>query len=152
MRCKRQGMGRATQVCEGAVRNGSEDRSQLPNNTHFSSGIFANANWLDPVFEFPPTPFPVNHRYETVEGGRYGFGGTVFHPDTEPRWVFAFIDAGGRSAHSLTPWAVPALNLQRGHRPLEYVLAIPQKLGCGIHLRGRGAIGSPNTSRRLHCI
>src|ERR1700740_1306432 len=25
---QRQGMGRATQVCEGAVRNGSEDRSQ----------------------------------------------------------------------------------------------------------------------------
>jgi hypothetical protein len=42
--------------------------------------------------------------------------------------MVAFAGAAGWFAHSLTPWAVPALNSERGHRPLEYVLAIPPKL------------------------
>jgi hypothetical protein len=74
-------------------------RSNLPNNAHFSGGILTNANWLGPVFKFPPSPFPINHRHETVEVVRDGFGVTVFHPDTEPRRMLALIGAGGWFAH-----------------------------------------------------
>jgi len=34
-----------------------------------------------PIFEFPPTSFPINHRHETVEGGRNGAKLAVLHPD-----------------------------------------------------------------------
>ena len=81
------------------------------NNTHFSGGILANANWFDAIFEFPPTPFPVNHRHETVEGEGNGFGYAIFQPHPEPCWVFAFIGAGGWSAHLFVPWANPALEV-----------------------------------------
>ncbi len=81
--------------------------TKLPHNTHFSGGILANTNRLDTVFEFLPTPVPVNHRHETIEGGGNGFGDAVFHPHTEPCWVFAFIGARGWSAHLFVPWANP---------------------------------------------
>src|ERR1700751_741985 len=79
--------------------------ANLPDDAHFSGGVFANANRLRAVLEFLPTSFPVNHRNETVEGGRNRFGAAVFYPDTEPCWMFTFIGAGGWTAHLFAPWA-----------------------------------------------
>ena len=83
--------------------------AKLSDDAHLSGGILANANWFGTVFEFPPAPFPVNHRYETVEGGKNRFGRTVFHPHAKPRRVLSFIRAGGWFAHPFAPRAVAAL-------------------------------------------
>jgi hypothetical protein len=107
--------------------------TQLPQDAHFSGGILANANWFIPIFEFPPTPFPINHGHKTVEGRRNGFGCAVFHPHTEPRRMFTFIGAGGWSAHSFILWANPALEV-RGVLPIrrnwtsKHLAKIPLKL------------------------
>ena len=82
---------------------------KLLNNTHLSGGILANTNRLDAVFEFPPTPVPVNFRYKTVEGRRNTFGAAIFHPHPETCWMVSFIGAGSGSAHYFAPWAVGAL-------------------------------------------
>jgi hypothetical protein len=83
--------------------------AKLPKNTHLSGGIFANTNWLDAVFKFPPTPIPINPRNETIESGSNRFWSAVLQPDTESRRMFTFIDTGRRSAHSFVLWANPAL-------------------------------------------
>jgi hypothetical protein len=81
----------------------SEPRTQaaarLPYDSHFSRSLLANANRLSPVFEFPPTPVPINHRHEAVKCGRNRLRVTVLYPDTQSRLMFAFIDAGGWFAH-----------------------------------------------------
>ena len=87
--------------------------NQLPNNAHLSGGILANANRLDAVFEFPPTPFPVNHWHEAIESRRHRFWSAVPQPHAEPCWMFPFIGAGGWSAHLFILLANPALEVLR---------------------------------------
>jgi hypothetical protein len=93
--------------------------TKLPEDADFSGGIFANANRLVLIFEFPPMPVPINHRYEAVEGGRNGVRRAVFHPHTESRLMFAFIDAVDWLEHSFTSRAVPALNSKRERCPIQ---------------------------------
>jgi hypothetical protein len=95
--------------------------TKLPHNTHLSGGILANTNWFDTVLEFLPTPVPVNHRHEAVEGGRNAFGSAIFHPHPEPCWMFTVVRAGGRSAHYFAPWALSAV-FCRERCLLEYAL------------------------------
>jgi hypothetical protein len=88
--------------------------AKLSDDAHFPGSILANANWLIPIFEFPPAPVPINHGHKTGEGGGNGFGVAVLHPDTEPRLMFSFIDAGGWFAHLFTPLTLSALNSLAG--------------------------------------
>jgi len=97
--------------------------ADLPDDVHFPGGILANANWLVPISEFPPAPVPINHGYKTGEGGRNRLRVAVLHPDTEPRLMFSFIDAGGWFAHFIRPLGpVPAPKVRR----LPLAETIPQ--------------------------
>jgi len=78
--------------------------AKLPDDAHFPGGILANTNWLVPIFELPPAPVPVNHGHKTGKGGRNRLKVAVLHPDTEPRRMFSFIDAGGWFAHFTRSW------------------------------------------------
>jgi len=102
--------------------------TQLPHDAHLSGGILTNANWFDAIFEFPPASVPINPRNETIEGGGNGFGDAVFHPHTEPCWVFAFIGAGGWSAHYFAPRAL-SVNISLRALPIGYIRAVSQQTG-----------------------
>ena len=73
--------------------------AKLSDDAYFPGSILTKANWLVPIFEFPPAPVPINHGHKTSKGGRNRLRAAVLHPDTEPRRMFSFIDAGGWFAH-----------------------------------------------------
>jgi len=74
--------------------------AKLSDDAHFPGSVLANANRLVPIFEFPPAPVPINHGHKTGKGRR---NRAVPHPDTEPRLMFSFVDAGLWPVHSFTP-------------------------------------------------
>ena len=118
-------------------RIGRENLAKLPHDAHFSGGFLADANWLGSIFKFPPASFPVNHRHETVERRRNGFGRTVFHPHTEPCRMFTFTGAGGWSPHSFAPWAL-SVNISLRALPIGYIRAVSQQTGIWRSLGWKG--------------
>ena len=77
--------------------------AKLSDDAHFPGSVLANANGLVPIFEFPPAPVPINHGHKTGKGRRNRLRLAVPHPDTEPRLMFSFVDAGLWPVHSFTP-------------------------------------------------
>jgi hypothetical protein len=105
---------RGGKAVAGRLRPGT--LAKLSDNAHFPGRILANANRLVTIFKFPPTPLPINHGHKTGEGGRNRLRVAVLHPDTEPRRMLSFIDAGSWFAHFIrSSGAMPTLSPAHAH-------------------------------------
>ena len=123
-----------------------QERRVLSEDAHLSCGFLTNADWLVPVFEFPPTAFPVNHGDKAVEIGRNAFGLAIFHPHTELRPMFAFNFAGVWLAHLLVLYVVAA----RFHAlPALFGWTLPTRIDLLQKLDGLLGLGLRDSSQRV---